>query len=262
MKKTFLIVFMLAISITYSLKAQSDAKAKFLINQLEAVNGGRKNLSSKKDVEFVYVYRDMAKGVDVSKERLIFDGEHSFGEYFLHEVNVLPTSEGKVTQSLINGNIRVELNGKEINSKPAIQLGDFLRRVNFFWFSMMYKLNDDAVIAKHIGKEQVNNIQYDKVSITYDSNKTGKPSNDEYILYFNPTTHLVDLFYFSLPAFGVYKPVLKMELTYSVIDGVYVATTRKGIFPDNKGEYKLAGIYESINVKFNNNFKIENNKIK
>ncbi|MFT5383671.1 MAG: hypothetical protein ACI8VT_004428 [Saprospiraceae bacterium] len=50
------------------------------------------------------------------------------------------------------------------------------------------------------------------------------------------------------------QPVLKMELDYEKIDGVYIATTRRGIFPDKDGNYKLGGIYKAENIKFNNGF--------
>jgi len=118
---------------------------------------------------------------------------------------------------------------------------------------MMYKLDNPGTINKYMGTETVNGITYDKVSLTYEN--TGKEADDEYILYFNPKTHLVDQFYFSLPAFGVNAPVLRMELEYEKMKGVYIATKRKGYFPNEKGEYNLSGIYTSSNIKFNNKFK-------
>lgn len=261
MKKVMILLSLFLSGLWETAMAQSDNKAKDLIHKMEEVNGGWEKLSCKKDVEFTYIYRDMGKGVDVSTERLIFDGEYSWAEYFIHEVNVLPETPGKVQQGMLDGNTRIELNGQHISNKEANQMSTFMRRVNFFWFAMMYKMSDDAVIARYLGNEDHNGTLYDKVSITYQSAKTGKELNDEFILYFNPESHLVDFFYFSLPAFGIGEPLLKMEIEYSVIDGIHVATTRNGYAPNQSGNYDLIGQYISLGVEFGNNFKISNNKI-
>jgi len=68
---------------------------------------------------------------------------------------------------------------------------------------------------------------------------------------------LVDLFYFSLPAFGVNKPILRMTLEYKVIDGLLLSTVRKSYGPDKNGVYQLGGEYTISDVKFNNGFKKE-----
>ena len=235
---------------------EEDDKAKALITKLEKVNGGWKHLASKKNVEFTYTYKDMAKGIDISKERYIFNGEVSWGDYSKHEVNVFPKSDLHAMQLYAQGNTHTTLGGKSVDDKEALFMATFLRKANFFWFCMMYKLSDPGVVAKYLGKEKIKDINYDKVSITYESAQTGKETNDEFILYFNPKTHLVDQFYFSLPLIGVQKPILRMELQYEVIEGVHIATTRKGVFPNEKGEYQLAGLYTISDLQFNNRFTV------
>lgn len=238
-----------------------DDKSKILIEALKIKNGGWERLAAKQDVQFTYIYDDKAKGIDVSKERHIFNGEHSWATYEKHEVNVLPGKTGIVKQSLVDGKPAITLNEKTISDEAAIGGTTFLRRVNFFWFTMMYKLDNPGTIFTYLGNEKVNGVNYDKVNLTYDSAITGKAQNDEFILYFNPKTHFIDLFYFSLPAFGVNQPVLRMELTYTEIDGIYLTTERKGYFPNEKGEYSLGGVYTTKNVKFNNGFNEENFKL-
>ena len=247
-------IFSTAFTIQNTLEHTSDQRSIELIKALEKTNGGWKTLSKLKDVEFTYTYHDMTKKAkDISIERYIFEGESSWAEYRQHEVNVMPGISGKVKQCLVDGTPAITLDGKPVMDPKAIGGTAFLRHANFYWFTMMYKLGDPGTVHKYLGSEELNGIAYDKVSLVYEN--TGKEADDEYILYFNPKTHLVDLFYFSLPAFGVKQPVLRMELEYEKINGVYIATKRKGIFPDANGNYAQGGAYTYSNIKFKNGFK-------
>ena len=238
-----------------------DEKSEALINALIETNGGYKNIASKKDVQFTYIYDNLDKGRDVSTERHIFHGEHSWGLYEEHMRNVLPNQKGTAIQSLVDGKPALTLNGKPITDQKAIESTVFLRKVNFYWFTMMYKLKDPGTNYKYLGTEKVDGITYDKVSLQYDGAITKKEKNDEYILYFNPNTHLVDLFYFSLPDWGIDKPILKMTLEYEVVDGLYLTTVRKSYGPDANGKYSLGGIYTFKDIKFGNGFKAEDFKL-
>lgn len=250
--------FLITSVLAFSASAQNtDAKSAELLDAMEAVNGGYKTLAAKQDVEFHYIYDNFEKGKDVSTERHIFNGEQSWASYEQHDINVLPGKEGIVLQSLVDDKPSITLAGAAITDPKAIGGTVFLRKVNFYWFTMMYKLRDSGTNYKHLGTEKVGDVSYDKVSLTYSSDITKKEQNDEYILYFNPETHLVDQFMFSLPAFGVNKPVLKMTLVYENIDGILVSTIRKGSMPNEKGEYVPLGDFTFSNVKFNNGFKKE-----
>lgn len=258
------ILFALSIVIVNgnSLLAQkSDAKSKVLLNALTEVNGGYQKIAAKKDVQFTYIYDNMDKGKDVSTERHIFNGEHSWASYKVHQRNVLPNQEGLAIQSLVNGKPALSLDGNPISDEKALAGTVFLRKVNFYWFTMMYKLKDPGTIYSYLGTEKVEAITYDKVSLTYNGNITGKEKNDEYILYFNPETHLIDLFYFSLPDWGIDDPILKMALTYEIVDGIYLTTVRESFGPNEKGEYVLNGRYTFKDIKFNNGFKAEDFKL-
>lgn len=234
-----------------------EGKAKKLIYEMEQVNGGWSNLLSKKDVQYQYEYHDYGKGKDISTERIIFQGETSYGKYSQHQVNVFPSREGEAIQLLKDGNITATLGGQEVTNKEGLMFSKFIREVNPYWFSMMYKMSDPSVQPKFEGVEKVNGIDYNKVTVSYSG--TGKEADDGYILYFNPKSKLVDFFYFSLPFAGVDKPVLKMEMKYEEIDGVLIATERIGVFPNPEtGEYVEGGKYLTTNVKFNNGYTKEN----
>lgn len=259
MKITF-IQFLLVLSIS-SLAIMSCSKTNAvtsndksiqLIQMMEKENGGWNALLKLKDVEYTYRYDDKAKGIDLSTERYIFQDESSWAEYREHNVNVLPGMGGVVKQSVVDGQPKITKDGQAVTDPAAVGGTSFLRHANFYWFTMMYKLNDPNAVHSYEGKESVNGINYDKVKITYKG--TGKDADDIYIVYFNPNTHLADQFYFSLPAFGINDPVIRMELKYQKINGVYIATHRKGYFPDGNGGHVLGGEYTSSNIKFKNGF--------
>ena len=251
---------LLLLAVSFALNtsvAQTDSKSAQLIDALVAVNGGYEKLASKKDVQFTYIYDNFDQGRDVSTERHIFNGEHSWGSYKEHKRNVFPDKDGLAVQSLVNGKPTLSLDGMKITDEKALGGTVFLRKVNFYWFTMMYKLKDPGTNYKHLGTEEINGIPYDKVSLIYDADVTKKEKNDEYILYFNPKTHLIDLFFFSLPDWGINEPILKMTLDYEVVDGLYISTVRKSYAPNEKGEYQLNGTYTFKDITFNNGFKSE-----
>ena len=235
---------------------QIDAQSRQVLDNMISVVGNYEKLWLMKDVEFNYIYDNFDAGRDVSHEKHIFDGESTWAKYTEHKRNVLPDQEGMVEQSLINGVSQLTLNGKFIKDAKAVGATTFIREVNLFWFAMIYKLEDGSTIYKHLGTEDVDGVTYDKISLTYDNGMTKKAADDEYILYFNQKTHMLDLFYFSLPAFGIKDPILKMVHNYEKIDGIYIPTVRRSFAPNPEtGEYSLNGEYTFMNIKFNNGFK-------
>ena len=251
----FVAFFML--TLTFG-NAQTDSRSKALLDKHTAVIGKYEDLSSKKDVQFKYVYDNFDKGKDVSVEKIIFDGEHTWASYSQHERNVLPGQEGVALQSLVMGKPQLTLDGKMITDEKAMGGTVFIREVNVFWFSMIYKLQDAGTIHEYMGTEKVNGMEYDKVMLTYNNSVTGKPADDSYILYFNPETHMIDQFFFSLPALGVNEPIIKMTVDYEKIDGIYVPTSRKSYAPNPEtGKYMINGEYTMSDVKFSNKFKVK-----
>ena len=252
-KFSCLLIAMLALNISYG---QTDGQSKQLITKMMKVTGNYDKLKSKKDVQFDYIYDNFEAGKDISLEKLIFDGEHSWASYSQHDRNVLPDQDGHALQSFISGTPQLTLDGKFITDEKALGSTVFIREVNPFWFSMIYKLLDNGTNHTYMGTENLDGINYEKVSLKYDNAVTGKPADDEYILYFNPKTHLLDLFYFSLPAFNINEPILKMTMSYEIIEGIYIPTVRKSYGPNPKtGEYQLGGEYTFKNIKFGNGFK-------
>lgn len=233
---------------------------KTIMASIAHAHGTWNDLWSKKDVQYTYDYRTADGKADISTERYIFDTEASFGHYTRHEVNAMPGEKGNVVQYYDGKSAMVSLGDKVLKDPVAIGGSDFLRRANHFWFVMPYKLGDKGTILKYLGQESYNNTNYDKIEVTYDPVITGKEQNDIYILYVNPSTKMIDRFYFSLPALGVNAPVIIANYNYEDIDGQKVATKRTYFLPNEKGEYgETPTIVQTLsNIKFNNGFTKDN----
>ncbi len=272
-KKPFLLAIVILLNLTACKEKKSqiteekDTAPKLdltdpsaLLAAVEKAHGGWNHLRSKNDVEYHYEYTMSEGAADISTERYIFDDEISFGHYTRHEINTLPTENGIVTHLFDGKKTKITLNGSTIEKERTIALAEFVRRANYFWFVMPYKLNDPGTIAKYIGTEVYNDITYSKLEVTYDPATTGKAENDIYILHINPATLLIDRFYFSLPFAGINAPVILAEYTYEMVEGQKLATNRIYFLPDAKGAYgESPSITQALSqIKFNNGFTDKN----
>ena len=259
--KFFRNVFLaLALILTQFYSQAQDAKAKMLLEKVVTANGGWNKLYKLKDVQFDYNYEYVgADKKDVSVERYIFEGEHSWAKYSRHQINVFPDKDGVATQAYVNGKPSVALDGKMIDKQENVGAALFLRKANYYWFTMMFKLNNPGTIATYKGTESIGGKTYEKVELTFDSKSTGKEANDTYILYINPETNLVDRFFFSLPAMGVNEPILLMEVAYTKLKGIQVPASRKIYRPNEQGKYGKDPflVQTSSNIQFKNGFKPE-----
>ena len=220
-------------------------------------HGGWKDLLKKGDVAYTYDYRYPANNdADVSTERYIFKSEVSFGHYEQHQINVMPKTPGKVSQFFNGTETTVKHNDAKVEDPQILGGADFLRRANYFWFVMPYKLGDKGTIVSYLGQEEYNSKVYDKVKVTYDPEITGKEQNDTYILYVNPTTRLIDRFYFSLPFLGLNDPLIIANYFYETIEGQTVATKRTYFMPKEDGTYgEEPSLVQTISdLSFNNGF--------
>ncbi|NKI33077.1 DUF6503 family protein [Croceivirga thetidis] len=228
---------------------------------MEYAHGGWDDLYSKKDVQYTYRYHSPAANkTDLSTERYIFSNEASYGKYTQHEINVMPDKEGVVEQHFDGSATKVMVDG-EVNEDPQnIGMGEFLRRANFFWFVMPYKLNDSGTISEYIGQEDFEGKIYDKVLVTYDPAVTGKEQNDTYILFIDPETKMASRFLFSLPALGVNEPILIANYDYTNVGGQMIATKRTYFLPNEKGEFseEPSLVQTLTDISFNNGFTVEN----
>lgn len=235
-------------------------KPETIAQNIVAASGGLEALKALKDVSYTYTYDDLAKGAkDISEEKYIFEGELSMAKYTTHGVHVVPELEGDAIQKFDGEKACVIVNDEKLTDEKAIGTSHFLRKVNFFWLTMMFKMADPGISYEYLGNEEVNGTAYDKLKVTYDGAVTQKEQNDGYILYVNPETKLVDQFLFSLPAFGINDIVLLMKVEYEEINGLQLPTTRKMHAPLPEGGHtpEPVLIQTSNNLSFNNGFTTE-----
>ncbi|MEO1013012.1 MAG: DUF6503 family protein [Bacteroidota bacterium] len=256
MRKQFIKIVSVAL-IIFATSAQAQ-DARGLITKVVDANGGVKALRKLKDVSFDYTFKVPANNVvDVSKERYIFNGEVSYGEYTKRQVYALPQLkgthtqffDGKKTVSMINGNI--------INEQQPAYIGHALRKTNYYWFAMMFKLLDPGVNHKQLADRKVNGTSYKIVEMTFGEN-VGE-SDDKYILYINPDTYRIDQFLYTAKGFGITDPSL-MKLKYEKFGDVYLTTFRKYAPADWNGNVIKEAWTEQFtkNVKFNNGYDLNN----
>lgn len=249
---------LLMASLSGSTSAQQTKDAKKLIAEMQEAIGDWDKLYALNDVQFSYKYHYPGPDIqDFSTERYVFEGEKSWAKYSVHQINVSPKTEGEIIQYYDGEKSVVSHKGKAVSDPATTGLATFLRKANYFWFVMNFKLNDPGTVHNYEGTETVDGILYDKVSVAYKSDITGKPQNDAYIIYINPETKLVDRFFFSLPAQDVNEPILLMEVDYTSHHGLKLPTTRRIFMPDPKtGKLsdKPGLIQTSEDLRFDNGF--------
>jgi len=229
-----------------------DAKA--LVAKVVEEAGGVDALKKKADVEYTYLYRRGGTGaLDVSVERYVFDGEKSWARYDVYE-SLNPGGKGPVIQGYDGRSTWQTVAGVKSSDADSLKKADFLRKTNFYWFAMTFKLLDPGLQYEYAGRRKVGDIPYELVKVTFDAG-VGDVS-DTYLLYINPNTWRVDQFLFTVLDFGKTDPLLMM-VEYERIDGVLLATKRRYTASDWSGQVTEDVKWTdeiSIGVRFGNGF--------
>lgn len=231
-------------------------KAHKLISDMVEKVGNYEQLLSKKDVVYTYTYTTPDGKSDISKEKYIFDGELSFGEYQKHQ-RTLPHLEGTMEQGFDGNEFWLKSDGKLVSDTLALQRVMFNRPTNFYWFTMFQKLLDPGLNYEYLGEKELSDTNFDIVKVSFES-KNDKPT-DIYQLYINKETGLVDQFLFTVADFGVIEQPFLMKLEYEKVNDFLIPTKRK---------YKKSTWEADVNeapwilvnwsdINFNNNLKRE-----
>ncbi len=202
--------------------ANPDPRA--LVAKVVEEAGGRDALRAKRDVEYTYLYRNADTGaIDLSIERYRFEGEKSWARYDMHE-NAFPDAPGVIVQGHDGKTTWQTDAGKRVRDPAALKRADFLRKTNFYWFAMTFKLLDPGMNYAYRGKRSAGGTVYDLVEVTFDAG-VGDVS-DTYLLYINPKTKRVDQFLFTVLDFGRTEPLL-MTVEYERVEGVLLPMRRR-----------------------------------
>lgn len=229
---------------------------KVLVDRVHAAVGGLDRLKALKDVEYTYVYRDNATGEeDISLERYVFEGELSWARYSKREKHALPAMAGEIVQGYDGNRTWVTRDGVLLENEQAVGTADFLRKTNYYWFAMMFKLLDPGISYAYEGSRQVGATAYDLVRIGF-AEGVGDAS-DTYLLYINPQTGLVDRFLFTVMDFGMSEPLL-MTVEYAEVEGLKLPAVRRYIQSNWAGEIVGEAWIDEImsEIRFDNGFDV------
>lgn len=219
------------LNITF-LQAQ-DAK-KIIADMVEAI-GGKENFYNKGGVTYDIEYKSPSSGIHFSgKETYVFDKELSSGVYKEH--SILAPKGGKVIEGFDGTDAWVKINNQLISDPKANGVARFLRKTNYYWFAMLFKLQDEGVNLKYNGSKTVEGKEYDLVKVTF-GEKVGD-AQDTYILYVNKRTKLIDQFLFTVVGFGITEPSLE-KLTYETIDGIKIPSER--VYTESNWDGEIIG---------------------
>ncbi len=254
-------ILLIVASLFLSNEKYEDAHldAKKIIALMEKSLGGKEKFYNMKDVKFDYTFEYVESGKkDVSEERMIFDGEHSYAKYTYHKSLVMPQEEGDVIHSWLNGKAYVFHNGASINDEKMLKSCEGIRKANYYWFTMMYKLSDPGVVLTTVGHEKIGRKFFHKVQVDYDSKIIGKEDNDAYLLYINSESNLVERFHFSIPEDGAHEGV-KVVVDYKTVNGLKVPAKRSVYMPNEDGSYNKSPrlVQTSSNIHFRNGYSTE-----
>ena len=210
-------------------RVELTGATKVVAEMIEAT-GGKQNFYNLGSVTYAFEYRDPNSPITlIGQETYVFNGELSRADYSEHS---LLGTNGKVIEGYDGKNTWVTFNGKVSEDEQANGVARFLRKTNYYWFAMFFKLLDEGVNHELLPSKQVNGTNYDLVKITFGD--TIGDAQDTYILYINQETKLVDQFLFTIKAFGIEEPSL-MIVEYETIDGIQVGSKRKYIKADWEG---------------------------
>ncbi|MRI01667.1 hypothetical protein GH721_14075 [Kriegella sp. EG-1] len=237
-------------------KISFQNKAHELVyNMIEKV-GNYQNLKTKKDVTYYYTYTTPDGSTDKSIEKYIFEGELSYGKYNQHQ-RTLPQIEGIMEQGFDGKEYWLKANGTVVNDSTALKKVMFNRPTNFYWFTMLQKLNDPGLKYEYLGEKVIDNKNFDIVKVSFELNNN-KPT-DIYQLYINKKTGIVDQFLFTVAEYGVVDTPLLMQLEYEEVDDFLIPTIRK--YKKSNWEAKVTDapwiLVNWSNITFNNDFNKE-----
>jgi len=232
-----------------------DRKSRELLDKLESRIGSYDRLLEKRDIEVKYVYHSFKNGLNITRERFIYDGEHSWAEYQTHFLPEYDATAGTLRQALIHDQPYASIDGRVLNDAALADNILLHRRVNFYWMTMLYKLRDPGTNFAYLGTHEENGITYDKVHLTFDSDVIDKKRLDQYVLCFNRDTYMVDLYFWSG---GTERPLDRLQKTtveHQMIEGVYIPVLRKVYGFAKDGSYELRTVTSYTEVKFDQGFK-------
>ncbi len=229
-------------------QSQPKTARQYIEHAINAI-GGSKAFYNKGTVTYDYEYR-APEGPNaitlIGKETYMFEGERSYASFTTHS---LTGANGKVVEGYDGKNAWVTFDGKVSDNEQANGVARFLRKTNYYWFAMFYKLLDPGVNQEFLSDQTINGKDYKRIKITF-GDDVGD-GQDTYVIYVNKETKLIEQFLFTIVGFGVTDPFL-MTFDYETIEDIKIPTKRRYIESDWDGNIKGKNYYITnwTNIKF------------
>ena len=169
--------------------AASDERALQIADRLMEALGGRESWERARFLHFTFLRQ--GRRIDITWDR--YDGRYRLeatneaGVPYVLVMNLL-TRQGKVA-----------VEGRPIE---GAELSEYLNRAlriwagETYWLLMPYKLRDPGVVVTYEGEESAGSVVYDKLHLRFEH--VGFTPGDEFSIYVNRRSHLVDRWRFKL----------------------------------------------------------------
>ncbi|MGM0634956.1 MAG: DUF6503 family protein [Bacteroidota bacterium] len=107
-------------------------------------------------------------------------------------------STNEIEDTFYKGEFTRKVNGntQKVSDSLANLYSESINSVHYF-VQLPYRLNDAAVIKKHLGKESINNQNYHKIEVRFQEDGGGQDFEDVYLYWINTATHHIDFLAYS-----------------------------------------------------------------
>jgi len=173
---------------------QNDANssidtAQSIVDSTISVHGG--NLYDQSFVSFTFRDRKYTRS-------------RNHGMYTFERIFTNPDDTSQMIRDVLtNEGFTREINGEQVavHDTMASKYSNSINSV--IYFAMLpYRLNDEAVIKKYLGRFTINGIPYHKINVTFRKEGGGKDYDDVFIYWIHPETYTMDYLAYSFHVDG------------------------------------------------------------
>lgn len=236
--KNAYVLFTLSFFVFFILKERSalavinDSAAKSFLAEVIKAHGGKKNFYRLRDLQFRLIVKNVNSGKkDESIEQYLFDKERSKGIYLSRNFSVFPKIKGSLEQRYNGTRSEVYVNGIQMKASKLDDQSRYLRKRNYYLMAFPFKLLDDGVKAKIIGKRMFKRKLYTIVDLRSEKNRSR--------IFVNEYTKLIDRLAFTQNEGNVRCLPCVMKIEYQTIHGLKLPSLR--IYGDGTWEGDLVG---------------------
>ena len=228
----------------------TDPALVWIDDMLEAM-GGLDRYRALEDVTYTYA-RETPDGINrLSEEVYLYPSEWSYGRYFESRNPADENERGELTQYYAHDSTWVTFNGELVDDPAQQQRARFVRKTNFYWLNMFFKLRDPGLTYELGDERELYGQTYQTLSVSFEDGVGD--AKDIYMLYINTDTKLVDYFLYTVMEFDHPDPSM-MKIDYAEVGGLLWPVRRAAVSSNWEGElaedadFSLGRVMEDIAV--------------